>query len=72
MQKVAGTLRHKYPKCRATSTVFNRHRPNIALYGCSMSTTSNVLYSVRRFLGVPNEMGNVITLTGSILLPPKP
>jgi hypothetical protein len=37
-----------------------------------VSTTSKVLYSVRGFFGVPNEMGNVITLTGSILLPPKP
>jgi hypothetical protein len=36
-----------------------------------MSTTSNVMYFVRGFLEVSNEMSNVITLTGSILLPPK-
>jgi hypothetical protein len=37
-----------------------------------MSTTWKVMYSVRGFFGVPNKMGNVITLTCSILLPPKP
>jgi hypothetical protein len=37
-----------------------------------MSTTSNVMYYVCGFLRVPNEMGNVITPTGLILLPSKP
>jgi hypothetical protein len=71
MSKVAGTLRHRYPECRAASKVFNRPHPNIALYGYSMSTTSKVMYSVQRFFGVSNETGNVITPTGSILLSPK-
>jgi hypothetical protein len=70
MPKVVGTLRHRYPECRVVLKVFNRPRPNIGLYGYSMSTTSKVIYSVRGFLGVPNEKGNVITPTGSILLPP--
>jgi hypothetical protein len=72
MSKVARTLRHKYPECRAASKVFNKARLNIALYGYNMSTTSTVMYSVQGFLGVPNDTGNVITQTGSILLPPKP
>jgi hypothetical protein len=31
-----------------------------------------VMYSMRRFYRVPNEMSKVMTLTGSILLPSKP
>jgi hypothetical protein len=31
MPKVAGTLRQRYPECRAASKVFNRPRLNIAL-----------------------------------------
>jgi hypothetical protein len=72
MPKVAGTLRHRYLECRVASKVFNRSHPNIALYGYSMSMTSNIMYSVQGFLGVPNEMGNVITPTWLILLPLKP
>jgi hypothetical protein len=36
-----------------------------------MSTTSKVMYSVRGFFGVPNDMGRVMTLTGSIIFPLK-
>jgi hypothetical protein len=72
MSKVAGTLRHQFPECKAASKVFNRPCPNMALYGYSMSMASKVMYSVRGFLGVPNKTGNVIAPTGLILLPPKP
>jgi hypothetical protein len=40
----------------------------MALYGYNISTTSNVIYSVCGFCGVPNKMGKVMTLMGSILL----
>jgi hypothetical protein len=66
MLKVAGTLRHRYLDCRAASKVFSRPHPNMALYGYSISMTSNVMYSMWGFLGVPNEIGNVITPMGSI------
>jgi hypothetical protein len=72
MLKVAGTLRHRYPEFWVASKVINRPRPNMVLYGYSMSTTSKVLYSVHGFFGVSNETGNVIAPMGSILLPPKP
>jgi hypothetical protein len=66
--KVAGILRQRYPECRTASKVFSRPRPKIALYGCNISTTSKVMYYVRGFCGVSNEIGKVITSTGSILL----
>jgi hypothetical protein len=31
MPKVVGTLRQRYPECRAASKVFNRHHPNMVL-----------------------------------------
>jgi hypothetical protein len=37
-----------------------------------MSTTSKVMYSMQGFFGVPNDMGRVMTLTGSIIFPLKP
>jgi hypothetical protein len=46
MSKVAGTLRQRYPKCRAASKVFNSPHPKIALYRYSMSMTSKVMNSV--------------------------
>jgi hypothetical protein len=70
--KVVGTLRQRYAECRAVSKVFGRPHPNIALYGNSMSTMSKVMYSVRRFFGVPKEIGSVTTPMGSIFFPPKP
>jgi hypothetical protein len=73
MPKVVGTLSHRYPECRAGSKVFNRPHPKPSSpYRYSMSTTSNLMYSVRGILGVPNKMGNVITPTGSVILLLKP
>jgi ribosomal protein L10 len=70
--KVASTLRQRYVECKATLKVFRRTIPKIALYGYGMSTTSKVMYSVRGFLGVPNDTGSVIVPTGLILFLPKP
>jgi hypothetical protein len=52
--------------------VVNSSRPKMALYRYNMSTTSKVMYYVQGFCGVPNEIGNVMTVTGSILLPLNP
>jgi hypothetical protein len=68
---VTGTLRQRYAKCKAASNVFKRPLSKIALYGYDMSTTSNVMYSVRGFLGVPKDTWNVIALTSSIPFPPN-
>jgi hypothetical protein len=68
MPKVPGTLRQRYSECRAALKVFNSPRLKMALYGYIMSITSKVMYYVRGFCGVPNEMGNVMTPTGLILL----
>jgi hypothetical protein len=68
--KVAETLRQRYAECSTTSKVFNRSRPKMALL-YSMSIASTVMYSLQEVFGVPKETGNVIILTGSILLPPK-
>jgi hypothetical protein len=56
------------------SKVFKRPLPKMALYGYGMSTTSNVMYSVRGGggLGVLKDTGSVMALIGSILFPPKP
>jgi hypothetical protein len=72
MPKVAGTLRQRYAECKATMKVYKRPLPKMALYGYGMSTTSNVMYSVRGFLGVPKDTGSVMAPTGSILFLPKP
>jgi hypothetical protein len=45
--KVTGILRQRYAKCKAALKVFRRPLPKMALYGYGMSTTSNVMYSVR-------------------------
>jgi hypothetical protein len=55
---------HWYAKCKAASKVFKRPLSKMALYGYGMSTTSNVMYSVRGFLGVPKDTWNVIAPTG--------
>jgi hypothetical protein len=49
--KVDSILRQRYAECKAASKVFRRPLPKIALYGYGISTTSNVMYSVRGFLG---------------------
>jgi hypothetical protein len=72
MSNVAGNLRQRYPKCKMASKVFNSPHLKMALYEYNRSTTSKVMYSARGIFGVPNEMGNIMTLTCSILLPPKP
>jgi hypothetical protein len=69
--KVAGTLRHKYAECKVASNVFRSPLPKMALYGYAMSTTSEVMYSVCGFLGVPKDTGSVMVPTGSILFPSK-
>jgi hypothetical protein len=69
MPKVAGTLRQRYPECRAALKVFNSPRPKMVLYGYSMSTTSKVMYFVWGLFGMPNETSNVMTPMGSILFP---
>jgi hypothetical protein len=70
--KVAGTLRQRYAECKATMNVFKRPLPKMVLYGYGMSTTLNVMYSVRGFLGVSKDTGSVMAPTGSILFLPKP
>jgi hypothetical protein len=64
--KVTGTLRQRYAECKAALKVFKRPLLKLMLYGYGMSTTSNVMYSVRGFLGVPKDTGSVMALTGSI------
>jgi hypothetical protein len=54
------------------SKVFKRPLLKIALYEYGMSTTSNVMYSVQGFLGVPMDTGSVMAPTGSILFSLKP
>jgi hypothetical protein len=49
--KVIGTLRQRYAECNAASKVFKRPLLKMALYGYGMSTTSNVMYSVRGGFG---------------------
>jgi hypothetical protein len=44
-------LRQRYAKCKAALKVFRRPLPKMALYGYGMSTTSNVMYSVRGGFG---------------------
>jgi hypothetical protein len=70
--KVTGTFRQRYAECKAASIVFNRPLSKMMLFGYGMSTTSNVMYSVRGFLGVSNDTGSVMAPTGSILFPLKP
>jgi hypothetical protein len=53
MLKIVGTLRQRYAECKAASKVFKRPLPKMSFYGYGMSTTSNVMYSVWRVLGVP-------------------
>jgi hypothetical protein len=69
---VAGTLRQRYAQCKAALKVFKRALPKMALYRYGMSTMSNVMYSVRGFLGVSKDIGSVIASTGSILFLLKP
>jgi hypothetical protein len=69
---VTSTLRQRYAECKLASKVFKRPLLKMTLYGYGMSTTSKVIYSVRRFLGVPKDTGSVMVLTASILFPPKP
>jgi hypothetical protein len=45
--KVARTLRQRYVECKASSNVFNKPHPKMALYGYSISTMSKVMYFVR-------------------------
>jgi hypothetical protein len=41
----------------------------MALYGYGMSTTSNVMYLVWGFLGVPKDTESVMAPIGSIVFP---
>jgi hypothetical protein len=61
-----------YHERRAALKVFSKPHPKMALYGYSISITLKVIYYVCGFCGVPNEMGKVMTPTGSILFPSKP
>jgi hypothetical protein len=70
--KVADILRQRYAKCRMASKMFRRPLTKMALYRYVMSTASKVMYSVRRFLGVPKDTGSVIVPTGLILFLLKP
>jgi hypothetical protein len=70
--KVAGTIRHRYVECKVASKIFKRPLSKMALFEYGMSTTSNVMYSVWMFVGVPKDIGSVMALSGSILFPPKP
>jgi hypothetical protein len=70
--KVTGTLRQRYAECKAALKVFKRPLLKMALYGYGISTTSNVMYLVQGFLGVPKDTGSVMAPTGLILFPPKP
>jgi hypothetical protein len=49
--KVAGTIRHRYVECKVASKIFKRPLSKMALFEYGMSTTSNVMYSVRMFVG---------------------
>jgi hypothetical protein len=51
MLKITGTLRERYAECKTASKVFKRTLQKMALYGYGLSTTSNVMYSMRGFLG---------------------
>jgi hypothetical protein len=71
MPKVTGTLRQRYAECKAASKVYKRPLPKMALYGYGMSTTSNVMYLVWGFLGVPKDTESVMAPIGSIVFPLK-